>query len=101
MSAKNDSCIGGRKLKIRYVAIGGAISIILGIGVSILSIEETYYGYEPTEHPLNQDTPIITDVGKTTTPAGNYMIVAGIVVLLGCGVYYLFSFVKRKIGQHT
>lgn len=70
----------------------------MGIGVTILSLEEVYYGYEPTEHPLNQDTPIIIEVGKTSTQVGNYMIITGIVVLLGCGLYSLLRFVKRKVS---
>lgn len=41
-------------------------------------------------------TPITPEVGHITTPAGSYMIVASIVVMIGAGIYSLINFLKRN-----
>ncbi len=84
-------------MKARYVAIGAAISLLLGIAVSVLSIETV--PSEPPENLPEGMTPITANVGRTTTPVGNYMIIAGIVVLIGSGIYSLISSLKRKIRR--
>jgi len=43
--------------------------------------------------------PIIPEVGKTSTPVGNYVIIASILVLIGTGIYSLIGFLKRRIRK--
>lgn len=84
-------------MKINYIAIGAAISLMLGIAITILSIETI--PSEPTENLPDYMTPISPEVGKTTTPIGNYMIVTSIIVLIGSGIYSLIRFLKRIIRK--
>lgn len=84
-------------MKIRYIATGAAISLVLGIVITILSFETI-----PSEPPKNLPdgmTPITPEVGKTSTPVGPYMIFASILVLIGTGVYSLIGFLKARTGK--
>ena len=82
-------------MKTRYIAIGTTISLLFGVLITILSFETI--PSEPPENLPEGMTPITPEVGKTTTPIGNYIIVASIVVLVGTGIYSLIGFLKRKI----
>ncbi|MCV0409623.1 hypothetical protein [Nitrosopumilus sp.] len=84
-------------MKTRYIAIGAAISLVLGIAITIQSFETI-----PSEYPENLPegmTPITPEVGKTSTPVGNYMIITSILVLIGTGIYFLMGFLKRRIRK--
>ncbi len=81
-------------MNVRHVAVGAAISLLLGVALSVLSIETV-----PSEPPGNLPegmTPIAPNVGRTTTPVGFYMIIAGITVLVGSGIYSLIGSLKGK-----
>lgn len=80
-------------MKARYIAIGAAATLLLGIVVNVLSLEEV--PSEPPEDLPEGMTPITPEVGRTTTPVGNYMMVTGIAVLIGSGIYYLVRSMKR------
>ena len=84
-------------MKIRYIAIGAVILLGLGIIITILSFETI--PSEPPENLPKGMTPITPEVGKTSTPAGPYMIVASILVLIGSGIYSLVGFLKRRIRK--
>ena len=81
-------------MKIRFIVVGAAFLLVLGVFITILSFEII-----PSESPENLPegmVPITPEVGKTTTPVGNYMIVASILVLIGTGIYSIIDFLKRR-----
>ena len=81
-----------------YIAIGAAVSLLLGAAVTVLSFEEVTS--EPREDLPEGVTPITPVVGKTTTPIGVYMMAAGIAALAGIGIYSLARSLKRRgIGR--
>ena len=84
-------------MKTRYIATGAAISLTLGIIITILSFE-TIPSTPPENLPEGM-TPITPEVGKTSTPAGPYMITASVLVLIGIGTYSLVGFLKRRIKK--
>lgn len=81
-------------MKTRYISIGAAATLVLGIVITILSFET--FPSEPPENLPKGMTPITPEVGKTSTPAGPYMIFASIIVLIGTGIYSLVNFLKRR-----
>ena len=81
-------------MKVRYVAIGAAATLLLGAIVTVLSFEEVTS--EPLEDLPEGVTPITPTVGRATTPVGGYMMVAGIVTLVGSGIYSLAGYLKRR-----
>ena len=84
-------------MKTRFIAIGAVLSLLLGITITILSIE-TIPSAPPENLPEGM-VPITPEVGRTTTPLGNYLIIASILVLIGTGIYSLVCFLKRRDGQ--
>ena len=84
-------------MKIRYITIGAAIFLVLGITITILSFET--FSSEPIENLPEGMTPITPEVGKTSTPAGPYLTFASILVLIGTGIYSLIVFLKRRIRK--
>ena len=84
-------------MKTRYIAIGAVISLLIGIAITMLSFETI--PSEPPENLPKGMTPITPEVGKTSTPAGPYLIYASILVLIGTGIYSLVSFLKRRIRK--
>ncbi|MCE2498728.1 MAG: hypothetical protein J4F28_07060 [Nitrosopumilaceae archaeon] len=84
-------------MKIRYVAIGAAVTLLLGAAVTVLSFEVVTS--EPLEDLPEGVTPITPTVGRTTTPVGVYMVAAGIAVLIGSGIYSLARSLKRGTGR--
>jgi len=84
-------------MKTRYILIGAAISILIGVAITMLSFETITS--EPPENLPEGMIPITPVVGKTTTPVGIYMIIASILVLMGTGMYSLVGFLKRKKGK--
>lgn len=80
-------------MKARYIAIGAAVTLLLGVAVNVLSLKEV--SYEPLEDLPEGMTPITPEVRRTATPAGNYMIIAGIAVLIGSGIYSIICSLKR------
>ncbi len=55
---------------------------------------------EPAEDLPMGMTPITPEVGKTTAnPVGMYLTVAGIVALIGSGIYSPIGVLRRKIGR--
>ena len=84
-------------MKIRYIAIGAVISLLLGISISILSIET--FPSEPPQNLPKGMVPITPEVGKTSTPIGIYMIIVSVLVLIGTGIYSLIDFQKRRTGK--
>ena len=81
-------------MNVRYVAVGAAIFLLLGVALSVLSIETV--PSEPPENLPEGVTPITPSVGRITTPVGFYMIIAGITVLIGSGIYSLIRSLKGK-----
>ena len=81
-------------MKIRYIAIGTVVTLVLGIIITLLSFETIES--EPPENLPEGMTPITPEVGKTSTPLGPYMIFASIIVLFGTGIYSLVGFMRRK-----
>ena len=84
-------------MKTRYIAIGAAISLVLGIAITILSLET--FPSEPPENLPEGMTPITPEVGKTSTPVGPYLTFASVLVLIGTGIYSLIGLLKRKIRK--
>ncbi|MCE2506686.1 MAG: hypothetical protein J4F36_09545 [Nitrosopumilaceae archaeon] len=84
-------------MKTRYIAIGAAISLVLGIAITILSFET--FPSEPPENLPEGMTPITPEVGKTSTPVGPYLTFASVLVLIGTGIYSLIGLLKRKIRK--
>ena len=84
-------------MKVRYIAIGAAATLLLGVAVTVLSFEEVTS--EPLENLPEGVTPITPVVGRTTTPVGGYMMAAGITTLIGSGIYSLARSLKRGIGR--
>jgi len=84
-------------MKTRYIIIGAVIFLLIGIAITILSFETI--SSEPPENLPEGMTPITPVVGKTTTPVGNYMIIASILVLVGTGIYSLVGFLIRRIRK--
>lgn len=81
-------------MRVRYIATGAAVTLLLGAAVTVLSFEEVTS--EPLEDLPEGVTPITPVVGKTTTPVGGYMMAAGILVLIGSGIYSLARLLKRR-----
>ena len=84
-------------MRTRYIAIGSTIFLLIGIAITILSLEITTS--EPIEDLPEGMVSITPTVAKTTTPIGNYMIIASILVLIGVGIYSLIGFLKRKMRK--
>ena len=87
----------GNNMKTRFITIGAALFLMLGVAITLFSFETI-----PSEFPENLPegmTPITPEVGHTTTPVGNYMIIASIIVLIGTGIYSLIGFLKRRIRK--
>ena len=85
---------GEEKMRVRYIAIGAAAVLLLGTAVTALSFEGM-----PTEH-LRQEGALVTPVvEKTTTPAGPYMMVAGVAALVGSGTCMARSLKRRAGGR--
>ena len=82
-------------MKTRYITIGSVIFFVLGIAITIQSIETI--PSNPPENLPEGMVPITPEVGKTTTPVGPYMIVTSILILVGTGIYSLVYFLKRRI----
>lgn len=83
-------------MKVRHTAIGAAATLLLGVAVSVLSLEEVTS--EPPEGLPEDVTPITPTVIRTTTPIGGYMMAAGIAILVGSGIYSLARSLKRITG---
>lgn len=81
-------------MKTRYIAIGAAIFLVFGIAITIQSIETI--SSPPPENLPEGMIPITPEVGRTTTPVGNYVIIVSILVLIGTGIYSLTNFLKRR-----
>ena len=81
-------------MKVRYIAIGVAAVLLLGAAVTVLSFEGM-----PPEHPRQEGALVTPVVGKTTTPAGPYTMVAGVAALVGSGIYMARSLKRRAWGR--
>ncbi|KEQ56884.1 hypothetical protein SCCGRSA3_02005 [Marine Group I thaumarchaeote SCGC RSA3] len=81
-------------MKIRYIAIGATAAFVLGIVITLISFESI--PSEPPENLPEGMTPIMPEVGKTSTPAGPYLIFASIIVLIGAGIYSMISLANRR-----
>ncbi|KAF6245443.1 hypothetical protein [Nitrosopumilus sp. b2] len=84
-------------MKTRYITIIAVIFLVLGVAITILSFETITS--EPPKNLPEGMTPITPEVGKTSTPVGNYMIIGSIMVLIGTGIYSLIGFLKVRIGK--
>lgn len=84
-------------MRIRYVAAAAAAVLLLGAAVTLLSFEVVTS--EPPGDLQEGMTPIAPTVAKATTPVGGYMMAAGIVALVGSGIYYLARSLARRIGR--
>lgn len=69
----------------------------MGIAVTVFSFETI--PSEPPEDLPEGMVPISPEVGRTTTPVGNYMIIASILVLIGTGIHSLAGFLKRRVRK--
>ena len=84
-------------MRVRYVAAAAAAVLLLGAAVTLLSFEEV--ASEPPGDLPEGMTPIVPTVAKATTPVGGYMMAAGIVALVGSGIYSLARSLARRIRR--
>lgn len=84
-------------MKTRFIIIGAAIFLVLGVAITMFSFETI--PYEPPENLPSGMTSITPEIGKTSTPVGNYVTIASILVLIGTGIYFLVCFLKRRIRK--
>lgn len=84
-------------MKTRHIFISALALFLVGILITMLSFETV--SSAPPENLPNYMTPIPAEVGKTTTPIGIYMIVTGIAVMIGTGIYCIIIFTKKRIRQ--
>lgn len=84
-------------MKTKYISIGAAIFLLIGITITILSFETI--PSDPPENLPEGMVPITPEVGKTSTPVGPYLSFASVLILIGTGIYSLIGFLKWRIRK--